>query len=64
MEAHEVFAMSQPGSGSDPRTLSTTIFRGTGYSKVRGRERKLRNAIPARWGQQVRHSWRTRTTMD
>jgi hypothetical protein len=42
------FQSSHFGSGCDPRTLSTTIFKGSGNRSVSGRDRKLRKAIPER----------------
>jgi hypothetical protein len=34
------------GSGCEPRTLSTTIFKGSGVSRTRGVESKLSVKIP------------------
>src|SRR5437764_2181238 len=60
----DAFHKSHLGRGSEPRTLSTTIFRGSGNSSVSGRERKLRKAIPERCGQQLRHSPNTRIKIE
>src|SRR5947209_15873641 len=60
----DAFHKSHLGRGSEPRTLSTTIFRGSGKSRVSGRERKLRKAIPERCGQQLRHSPNTRIKIE
>jgi len=35
-----------PGSGCEPRTLSTTIFRGSGVRRATGVARRLRRKIP------------------
>src|SRR3954466_7442987 len=60
----DAFHSNHFGSGCDPRTLSTTIFRGRGKSRVSGRERKVRKAIPERCGQQLRHSPNTRIKIE
>jgi hypothetical protein len=36
-----------PGTGSDPTTESTVIFKGTGASRARGAARRLSVKIPA-----------------
>src|SRR5947208_755678 len=60
----DAFHSNHFGSGCDPRTLSTTIFKGRGNRSVSGRERKLRKAIPERCGQQLRHSPNTRIKIE
>src|SRR5215831_15474378 len=50
----------KPGSFFCPSTLSTTIFKGSGYSRVNGRESRLRSEIRARTPAYRRDSARTR----
>jgi hypothetical protein len=50
-------ASRNPGSGWEPRALSTAIFSGSGVRSTRGVDKRLSNKTPPMWGQQGR-AWR------
>src|SRR5437870_522392 len=48
------------GSGCFPRTLSTAIFSGSGYRRVKGRDSRLRAVMPSKCGQHRLDCFNTR----